>query len=102
MPPDGTKVWLDCRRSSPYDVFEEGVNVMASTRTVVDKKGRVHTITIADASEMPESEKQLTAFFRRQVEEAIMVSKFRGNPVARYDEELNVPYMEYADGTRKY
>ena len=51
---------------------------------------------------MPESEKQLTAFFRKQVDEAIIVSKFRGNPVARYDEELNIPYMEYPDGTRKY
>ncbi len=75
---------------------------MACTRTVTDKSGKVHTITIADESEMPEIEKIRTACFRRQVEEVIMVSKFRGNPIARYDEELRIPYMEYPDGTRIY
>lgn len=75
---------------------------MATVRTFTDKQGNIHTITIANASEMPESEKQLTACFRKQVEEAIMVSKFRGNPVARYDEKLNIPYMEYPDGTKVY
>ena len=38
---------------------------MAVTKTVTDKQGKVHTISIADASEMPESEKLLTAFFSK-------------------------------------
>ena len=75
---------------------------MACTRTITDKQGRVHTITIADKSEMPEIEKIRTTCFRRQVEEAIMVSKFRGNPIACYDEELRITYMEYPDGTNIY
>lgn len=75
---------------------------MAVTKTITDKQGRVRTISIADASEMPESEKLLTAFFQKQVEEAIMISKFRGNPISRYDETLGIPYMEYADGTKVY
>ena len=75
---------------------------MACIRTVTDKQGRVRTITIADESQMPEIEKIKTACFRRQVEEAIMVSKFRGNPIARCDEELRIPYMEYPDSTKVY
>ena len=75
---------------------------MACTRTVTDKSGKVHTIIIADESEMPEIEKIRTTCFRRQVEEAIMVSKFRGNTIARYDEELRIPYTEYPGGTKIY
>ena len=51
---------------------------------------------------MPEIEKIRTACFRIQVEEAIMVSKFRGNTIARYDEELRIPYTEYPGGTKIY
>ena len=44
----------------------------------------------------------MTEAFKASVNEAIAVTKMRGNPVARYDFETQMPYMEYPDGHREY
>lgn len=45
---------------------------------------------------------KMTESFRKSVNEAIAVSKMRGNPVAKFDLARKAPYMEYADGRREY
>ena len=47
-------------------------------------------------------EDNMTESFRASVNEAILVSKMRGNPVARWDIDAQKPYMEYPDGHREY
>jgi len=44
----------------------------------------------------------MTAAFTASVNEAIIVTKLRGNPVARYDIEAQKPYLEYPDGHKEY
>ena len=32
----------------------------------------------------------------------VAMSKLKGNPIARFDAKKKSPYLEYADGSRKY
>lgn len=67
-----------------------------------DKNGRLKKVPVYTQAQMSESDQLLTEAFNRNVEEAIMVSQFRGNPVARYDVRLKTAYLEYPDGRREY
>lgn len=75
---------------------------MGEMRDITDKFGIVHHVEICNPSEMTSEERALTETFQDNVDLAVFLSKFRGNPIARYDFKRNASYWEYPDGRREY
>lgn len=45
---------------------------------------------------------ELTTRFKESIRIDNEIKKIKGLPIAGYDEEKRLPYIEYADGSRKY
>lgn len=48
------------------------------------------------------SDEELTRRFVEAVRIENETSKIKGDPIQKWDEETNRPYIEYADGSREY
>ncbi|WP_182188163.1 hypothetical protein [Pectinatus frisingensis] len=48
------------------------------------------------------SDDELTVRFREAVRIGNEIKKIKGQPIAKYDHEKNVPYIEYPDGRKEY
>lgn len=48
------------------------------------------------------TDEELTARFKEAVRIDNEIKKIKGFPVAKYDIERKVPYLEYPDGRREY
>lgn len=48
------------------------------------------------------SDEELTQRFIEAIRIDNEIKKIKGTPIARFDEELRLPYLEFADGTRQY
>ena len=48
------------------------------------------------------SDEDMTVLFKESIRIDDEIRRIKGLPVARYDDELGKPYMEYPDGRREY
>ena len=48
------------------------------------------------------SDEELTQRFIEAIRIDNEIKKIKGTPIAAFDEELRLPYLEFADGTRQY
>ena len=48
------------------------------------------------------SDDELTERFIQSIRIDQEICKIKGLPIARYDDDLDLPYMEFPDGKRKY
>jgi len=48
------------------------------------------------------SDEELTRRFVEGVRIENEISKIKGDPIQKWDEKANRPYIEYADGSREY
>jgi hypothetical protein len=48
------------------------------------------------------SDEELTRRFIEAVRIGNEIKKVKGTPIAKFDDEKGLPYLEFADGTRKY
>jgi len=83
-----------------------GLNMTTAITVFLNKlireKGMPFDVTIEQNSPTKERALQNQALGRKAIENAIFRKREKGLPVALYDAERNLPYMEYADGRREY
>jgi addiction module RelB/DinJ family antitoxin len=80
--------------------LSDGINIYL--RRVVADKGIPFPLTITREQEIGEEAAAIEASFRQSVKSAIERKQTSGLPVARFDAELERPYLEYPDGRKEY
>jgi addiction module RelB/DinJ family antitoxin len=80
--------------------LSDGINIYL--RKVVADKGIPFPLTISRSQEIGAEAAAREDSFRHTVTERIGELQAKGVPIARYDVELQRPYLEYPDGRKEY